>query len=102
MTDEQARLELLSLRDHIDDVDRRLIDLLNERTGIVEEIGAVKRTYSLPVYEPKREDKVYNNIAEHNQGPLPQDSAKRIFERIMDEMRTLQRNRMMESNDKKC
>ena len=102
MTDEQARLELLRLRDHIDDVDRRLIDLLNERTGIVKEIGAVKRTYSLPVYEPKREDKVYSNIAEHNKGPLPHDSAKRIFERIMDEMRTLQRNRMMESNDKKC
>lgn len=102
MTGDQARLELLRLRDHIDDIDRRLIDLLNERTAVVEEIGAVKRTCSIAVYEPKREDMVYSNIAEHNQGPLPQDSAKRIFERIMDEMRTLQRNRMMESSDKKC
>ena len=94
MTEDQAKFELSRLRDRIDDVDRRLIDLLNERTRVVEEIGAVKRNYKLPVYEPKREDEVYANVAAHNQGPLPQDSAKRIIERIMDEMRTLQRNKM--------
>ena len=94
MNEEQARLELGKLRDGIDGVDRELVDLLNERTRLVESIGAVKRTCNLPVYEPKREDEVYANIAAHNQGPLPQDSAKRVFERIMDEMRTLQRNRM--------
>ncbi len=98
MNEEQAKLELIKLRDGIDEVDRKLIDLLNQRTRFVEAIGAVKRTYGLPVYEPKREDDVYANIAAHNDGPIPQDSAKRVFERIIDEMRTLQRNRMNQEN----
>ena len=101
MTEEQAKHELGILRDKIDEVDRKLIDLLNERTLVVEEIGTVKRESQLPVYEPKREDIVYANVSEHNQGPLPADSAKRIFERIMDEMRTLQRNKM-ESTKSQC
>ena len=94
MNEEQAKLELARLRNRIDEVDRKLVEFLNERTRVVEEIGAVKRTYKLPVYEPKREDEVYLNIAASNHGPLPHDSAKRIFERIIDEMRTVQRNRM--------
>lgn len=101
MTEEQAKHELGILRDKIDEVDRKLIDLLNERTRVVEEIGTVKRKSQLPVYEPKREDMVYANVSTHNQGPLPPDSAKRIFERIMDEMRTLQRNKM-ESTKSQC
>ena len=48
----------------------------------------------MPIYEPKREEEVLRNIAEHNAGPLPQEAAQRIFERIIDEMRTLQRMRM--------
>ena len=94
MNEDQVKLELSKLRDKIDGVDRKLVELLNERTRVVEEIGAVKRTYQLPVYEPKREDEVYLNIVASNQGPLPHDSAKRIFERIIDEMRAVQRNRM--------
>ena len=94
MNEDQAKHELGLLREKIDQLDRQLIDTLNERTNVVEQIGAVKRNHMLPVYEPKREDMVYENVAKHNQGPLPHDSAKRIFERIMDEMRTLQRNKM--------
>jgi chorismate mutase len=48
----------------------------------------------MPVYEPKREDMVYANIMAANGGPIPDDSVRRIFERIIDEMRTLQRTRM--------
>ncbi len=46
---------------------------------------------NLPVYEPKREDDVFRNVTEHNGGPLTPDALKRIFERIIDEMRSLQR-----------
>lgn len=101
MTESQAKHELGILREKIDEVDRKLVDLLNERTRVVEEIGTVKRQSQLPVYEPKREDMVYANVSAHNHGPLPGDSAKRIFERIMDEMRTLQRNKM-ESTRSQC
>ena len=94
MNEDQAKHELGLLREKIDQLDRQLIDILNERTSVVEQIGSVKRNYQLPVYEPKREDMVYENVSAHNKGPLPQDAAKRIIERIMDEMRTLQRNKM--------
>ena len=52
----------------------------------------------MPVYEPKREDEVYRNITLSNRGPLPHDSLKRVFERIIDEMRTVQRERMKGAN----
>ena len=71
-----------------------LLALLNERTCIVEKIGAVKEEFSLPVYEPKREDQVFRNVIEHNNGPLPPDAVKRIFERVIDEMRTVQKLRI--------
>jgi chorismate mutase len=86
--------ELEQYRSQIDVLDRRLLDLLNERTAIVERIGRVKQEHHLAVYEPKREDQVYANILAHNQGPLPPEAVKRIFERIIDEMRTVQRNKM--------
>jgi chorismate mutase-like protein len=86
--------ELEEFRIQIDALDRRLLELLNERTAIVEQIGQVKQQRKLGVYEPKREDQVYANILTHNRGPLPPAAAKRIFERIIDEMRTIQRNNM--------
>ena len=97
MTEEEARSILARYRVEIDEIDRGIVELLNRRTEIVERIGIAKRSAALPVYEPKREDEVYANISQANGGPLPQDSARRIFERIIDEMRTLQRNRQLEA-----
>jgi chorismate mutase-like protein len=92
---EQEALELLAhFRVKIDEIDLRLVALLNERTRVVEKIGAVKEQSSLPVYEPRREDAVFQNVQDHNSGPLPNDSVRRIFERIIDEMRTIQKLRM--------
>ena len=85
---------LAKCRERIDQIDRRLVELLNERTAIAEEIGRAKRGADLPIYEPKRESEVFNNITSHNRGPLPEDGLKRIFERIIDEMRRVQKDRM--------
>ena len=88
--------DALSLcRTGIDNVDRRIVELLNERTIFVERIGSIKQSFKMPIYEPKREEEVYLNIGASNLGPMPADSVKRIFERIIDEMRTIQRNRML-------
>lgn len=84
----------------IDEIDRRLVALLNERTEIVECIGRVKREARLPVYEPRREDQVFSNIATANQGPISHEAVRRIFERIIDEMRGIQRDRMQNSEGK--
>jgi chorismate mutase len=94
MTPEEARARLEEYRISIDEIDRRLVALLNERTGIVECIGRVKREARLPVYEPRREDQVFANIAAANGGPISHDAVRRIFERIIDEMRGIQRDRM--------
>ena len=85
---------LAACRAQIDDLDRRLVALLNERTAIVEVIGRVKKEAQMAVYEPKREEAVYDNIRAANSGPLPNDAVQRIFERIIDEMRKVQKERM--------
>ncbi len=94
MTQDEARAKLEEYRVLIDDVDRRIVALLNERTQVVERIGEVKREARLPVYEPKREDEVFANVTSANHGPLSLDAVRRVFERIIDEMRTIQRLRM--------
>jgi len=94
VTLDQAR-ELLAIhRGRIDEIDRQIRDLLNQRTAVVEQIGRIKREAALPIYEPKREDQVFRNVMESNSGPLSSDAVKRVFERIIDEMRTVQRDRM--------
>ena len=85
---------LAECRHQIDAVDLKLLVLLNERTRIVEEIGRIKQDLSLPIYEPKREDQVFHNVTSNNNGPLTAEALKRIFERIIDEMRNIQRDKM--------
>jgi chorismate mutase-like protein len=92
-----SREDLEECRARIDELDIRLLELLNERTKIVERIGAIKRALNAPIYEPKREDDVLNNVLDHNRGPLSPDAIRRVFERIMDEMRTLQKMKMLEA-----
>ena len=92
---------LARYRERIDQIDRRLVELLNERTAIVEDIGRTKREAQMAIYEPKRESQVFDNITSHNGGPLTEDGLKRIFERIIDEMRTLQRMRRKQG-EKEC
>jgi chorismate mutase-like protein len=94
LTEKSAAEKLSECRRHIDRIDLQLLALLNERSRIVEIIGSVKQEFSMPVYEPQREDEVFRNVTEHNHGPLPSDAVKRIFERVIDEMRTLQKTRM--------
>ena len=99
MTREDALKALEEYRVLIDALDLRLLAALNERTRVVEEIGRVKRAGKLPIYEPRREDQVFENVTSHNSGPLTQEAVKRIFERIIDEMRRIQRIRMETSVD---
>jgi chorismate mutase-like protein len=100
MTKEEALARLEEYRVLIDDVDRRIVALLNERTQVVEEIGRVKRASELPIYEPKREEQVFANVTGSNHGPMSPEALRRIFERIIDEMRRIQRVRMEAAGDK--
>ncbi len=98
MTREEALGSLAESRKRIDEIDLQLLELLNRRTREVERIGQIKESLAMPIYEPKREDAVFRNVIGHNEGPLTAEAIKSIFERIIDEMRTLQRMRREQRN----
>lgn len=87
-------MTLEELRERIDDLDRRLVELLNERARAAQMVGHLKAATSLPVYEPNREKLVYANVRAANKGPLPDIELTHIYERIIDVMRALQRNEL--------
>jgi chorismate mutase len=99
MNQDEAQQALDGLRAAIDEIDLRLLALFNERAKVVEDIGAIKRIAALPIYEPKREELVFQNVLANNVGPLSAPAVRRLYERIIDEMRTLQRERMQRAQE---
>jgi chorismate mutase len=79
------------LRDRIDAIDRQLVALLGERASCALAIGRIKELKGLPIYQPAREAEVLSNVRGHNAGPLDNDAMVRLFERIIDEARRLER-----------
>ena len=89
-------------RRRIDEIDRELIKLLNERSQCALEIGKLKRRHSIPIYQPEREREVLENAERANGGPLADTAIRRLFERILDEARSLERQeRSEETGDRK-
>ena len=84
-------MDIADWRKKIDELDKRLVKLLSERAEAAQEIGRLKRDTNLPIYEPDRERIVFSNVQELNRGPLPNRDIVRIFERIMDVMRNIQK-----------
>jgi chorismate mutase len=84
-------MDIADWRKKIDELDRQLVQLLSERARAAVEIGALKRDTNLPIYEPERERVVFENVQKINHGPLPGREMVRIFERIMDVMRNIQK-----------
>jgi chorismate mutase len=84
-------MEIADWRKRIDEIDAQLADLLCERSRCVIEIGRVKRQQNLPVYDPQREREILTRIMKNNRGPLESDALKRLFERILDESRRVER-----------
>ncbi len=91
---ERAR-EMDELRRRIDEIDRQLVELLNERAAAAVRIGKLKAGESGRVYVPEREVMVYSNILSANSGPLPDHSLKAIYDQIMEESRSLQSSRQV-------
>ena len=80
------------LREDIDRVDEVLVRLLNERARVAVEIGRVKKGQGIEVYQPEREKQVLAHVrGVASEGPLGPDAIARLFERIIDEARRLER-----------
>ena len=84
-------MDIEDWRRKIDELDRKLVALLSERARAAVETGRLKRDTSLPIYEPDRERVVFENVQGANQGPLPGRDLVRIYERIIDVMRNIQK-----------
>jgi len=78
-------------RHKIDEIDKRLVALLNERSRCAIEIGKIKRAQNLEIHDPDRERQILNRIKESNTGPLDNEGLQRLFERIIDECRHVER-----------
>ena len=86
-----AEAELTRLRDAIDRVDEVLVKLLNQRAKYAIEIGEIKGHLSLPIYAPEREKEVLLHVERTSAGPLHATAIRRLFERIIDESRRVER-----------
>lgn len=95
----EIEAQLNRLRDKIDAVDRKVVDLLNARAGYARDLGDIKLKVGLPIYMPKREEEVISNVKTHNKGPLSNDAIQRLYERIIDESRRLEREHSQEKKD---
>jgi len=84
-----ARID--ALRRRIDELDEALVALLNERSACALAIGELKRDVGLPVYQPDRERAVLAHVRSVSRGPLDAEALARLFERIIDEARRLER-----------
>jgi len=86
-----AENELSRLRDAIDRVDEVIVRLLNQRAKYAIEIGEVKPILGMPIYAPEREKQVLLHVEQTSGGPLDGATIRRLFERIIDESRRVER-----------
>ena len=87
----EAESELTRLREAIDRVDEVIVRLLNQRAKYAIEIGEVKAVLGLPIYAPEREKEVLWRAERSSEGPLAGTAMRRLFERIIDESRSVER-----------
>jgi chorismate mutase len=79
------------LRREIDSLDSELLQIFNRRAALALKIGEIKKGLGLPVYDPTREKKIFVRMKEENPGPLDDSAIVRMFERVIDESRRLER-----------
>ena len=82
---------IAALRARIDAIDAELVALLNARAACAVEIGEIKEQIHQAIYQPAREAEVLANVRAANRGPLNDEAIVRLFERIIDEARRLER-----------
>ena len=84
-------MDISDWRIEMDAIDERLVELLNRRAHCAIEIGRLKHKQGLPIYSPSRETQVLEHVTSANAGPLQKDAIRRLFERIIDESRRIER-----------
>jgi len=84
-------VEIDEIRKRIDLLDDELLRIFNERARLALAIGEIKKRLGLPVYDPAREKRIFARMKGDNRGPLDDGAIVRLFERVVDESRRLER-----------
>ena len=92
-------MDIEDWRKKIDELDQKLVELISQRARAAVEIGKLKRDTSMPIYEPDRERVVFENVQAANRGPLAGRDLVRIYERIIDVMRNVQKEEIAPKSD---
>jgi chorismate mutase len=87
----RGEAQVVDLRRRIDQIDDQLMRLLNSRSACAVEIGRIKRHIGMAVYQPEREKWILDRAERNNPGPLDSGAVRRVFERVIDESRRLER-----------
>jgi chorismate mutase len=91
LSENERKETLIKLRDDIDVIDKELVKLLNRRTLDSVLIGRVKKTLGIATYNPQREKEIAEKIGSYAEKPLAKEAVLRIYERILDESRAIQK-----------
>lgn len=95
-------MDINEIRKRIDLLDDVLLRIFNERARLALEIGHLKKELNLPVYDPSREKRIFNRMKEDNPGPLDDGAIVRMFERVVDESRRLERIMSQAEVEEQC
>jgi len=90
--DSDFKKKLASYRDKINEIDQKLVDLLNERAKVVMKVKKLKQKEDVPLYDARREEELIDNIAKYNKGPLYRDNVIQIFESILRNVQVLEKD----------
>ena len=94
IAEKRVLMDIEDWRKKIDELDRQIVALINERAKAAQAIGLLKQADALPIYEPGREKVIFQNVRAANRGPLPDIELTHIYERIIDVMRAMQKNEL--------
>lgn len=95
--EEPSEVDMAPYRERIDILDRAMLQIMNERVKCAHAIGAIKKKLGMPVYVPSREEQVLRNVIAENAGPLSDAAVRRLFERVIDETRSLERHKYQDN-----
>ena len=83
--------EIAGWRKKIDEIDAQLVKLINERARCAIEIGKIKKQNNMEIFNPDREQKVFHNIFQHNNGPVSDNALLKLFKQIITTCRNLEK-----------
>jgi len=95
-------VDIDEIRKRIDLLDDALLRLFNERARLALEIGHLKKELGLPVFDPAREKRILARMKGENPGPLDDGAIVRLFERVVDESRRLERIKSQGEGREEC